>query len=181
MTSTRSELVHLAANLLLAAATVLLAWDTRRMASSTERMTQLTAKMMNVEQRPYLYCQTLMYNQIGPTTSNNTGAVQIGLVMRNPGKVIAEYAITDIALTLDGRTVERPSFINRGTRVFPSDAGVFWMPPIDRVDNPGGPKQGTLDLTLSYWTPGETNQYPYDYRMNYVLEGGDVRWVELPK
>jgi hypothetical protein len=159
------------ATLALALATVWLAVVTHRMATST-------GKLVALESRPYMTLETIAYVALMPSSTASVGAVQIELRFANTSRVLTQYTVKDISLSLDGRITETPLYLNRGGFVYPGEKATFRLCPIDRIDSVQV-IHGILNYTIGFQSPGKKGLYTSHRKLALVRDANGFNWTYL--
>lgn len=163
----------------LAIATAWMAWQTKQMANATVRMFEL-------ESRPYLAIKDLRITLAmvkeaadGPVLSCQ---MRVGLILSNPGKVLVSYEVADMSVTVAGKTVDEPHFLNKGGVVHPSGDTVFSFPMIPNLDLTDFPATGVVSIRLSFRGAGAKDEQKCSARLRYTVQRPPtehVDWIYL--
>ncbi len=143
-------------NTLLAIFTFVLAVATVILAVATWRMATSARDSVALESRPYFAFKELRFKffMIQPTegdaASPQRANVQVGLVFRNPGRVLIHYEVKAIQVTLNNTGVESPSFESLGSPIYPNEQAEFWYVAIPQVDVSAFPRTGMIEYTVEY-------------------------------
>ena len=161
-TNERTQQLIACATALMAVATIWLAWKTTQMVG-------IASRQIGIDERPYLALDGFEIRQIKPDTTSTMGSFKLGLRFRNTGRVIAQYRVLEINVTVDGGIQENPHYKNMRGTVYPEDRGVFWCAAIDNVDVASFPKKGIVDYTIDYGSPGRTETYTTHRKIEYTI------------
>ncbi len=105
---------------LLAVATVVLAGATW----------QLNKKAFELETQPHFAFKNFHFKVFVEPSDKNDGLektrLKIGLIFRNPGKVLIRYEVKSLRLTFGGQTIDNPQFATRGGSIYPEEETLFW-------------------------------------------------------
>ena len=106
----------------------------------------------------------------------------MGLLFINPGKVPVSYAIDDLRITFDGRTVDNILLKNQGGMIYPGDKSIFWYGTIPNVDILNLPKKGIAEYKAQYTSSARPQRYKSSRKIEYTLnslEPYSLDWIYL--
>ena len=174
-------------NVLLAIFTLILAGATVWLAIATWRMASVSKKSFDLESRPYFAFRDFHFRFYleQPEDENQKptkGGVKIGLIFRNPGKVLISYQVESIHITFAGITIDNPTFISSGGVIYPNDQTVFWYGLIPNIDVSPLPKTGVVEYEVTYSASNKKHQYRTMRKIQYTLNSLDpynVDWLYL--
>ena len=143
-------------NAALAILTLLLAGATVWLAVATWRMASITKASFDLESRPYFAFKNFFFKFHFEKPADDSlppakGAVRIGLIFRNPGRVLIHYKVKSIRMTFSGSTVDNPKFELMGGAIYPNDETMFWYGAIQNIDLSTMPKTGIAEYEVDYY------------------------------
>jgi hypothetical protein len=137
-------------------ATAVLAIVTHRMASATSDMADATKKSISLEAEPQLALAELRvdFDDSRDTASLAADSVwtQFVLVLSNPGKVLIQYRVEEIAITFDKiETKSDGEFRNRGGVIHPGASTLFRHPRYSISKSAQQPLTTRIRYRIRYW------------------------------
>jgi len=131
----------------MAAATVWLAIETRKMAVATKATLDLST-------RPYLAFHgiALTIGTLQNPGTHSTGAVRMGVRLRNPGKVLIYYHVPNISASFQGHGALALTFDSRGGVLHPEEEVTYFYPLIATPQPPTAPALGSIEFQISFWS-----------------------------
>lgn len=181
MTQEQTNIALAALNLVLAGATVWLAIVTWRSALVTKASFELDA-------RPYFafnnfYFIFFLDKPEDDSLPPSRGTVKIGLIFRNPGRVLINYKVKSIRVTLAGLTIDNPKFEIAGGTIYPNDQSIFWYGNIGNVDISKIPLTGVVEYDVSYYAIDGSKHYDsvrkIQYTINSIIPVSSWDWIYL--
>jgi len=174
-------------NVLLAIFTLVLAGSTVWLAIATWRMASVSKKSFDLESRPYFAFKDFHFRFYleQPEDANQKptkGSVKIGLIFRNPGKVLIKYKVESIYITFSGVTLDDPTFKSSGGVIYPNDQTVFWYALIPNIDISSLPKTGMVEYEVTYSASNKSRLYKTMRKIQYTLNSVDpynIDWLYL--
>lgn len=158
----------------LAVATVWLGAETRKMAVAAKASIELEA-------RPYLSFRGF-YVKIGTLqelSSQNTGALRIGLRLFNPGKVLVTYKVESMLVSINSTTTANPTFDTTGSVIHPAEETLFFYPVIGSLSPLKAPATLEILYRIAYWTvPADKKVLTAKVRLLLTSET-DHEWIYL--
>jgi hypothetical protein len=136
------------ATIALAAATFALAWFTNRMARTTDQSFAL-------ESRPYLAHLECRFEASNAVVDGFLEVARLLLEFENVGRVIANYELRSLVLTLNGPTAQTGAAMRRGA-IFPTKKGLIWVA-LGALPTVGSALAIRFDV--SYWAPGSDKRF----------------------
>ena len=163
--------------IILAVATVVLAYATWRMAS-------VSKKAFELETQPYFAFKNFLFKVFVDPSDKNDGLekthLKIGIIFRNPGKVLIRYEVKSLRLTFGGQTIDNPQFATRGGSIYPEEEALFWYGTIPNVDMSALPRTGSLEYVVEYSDALEQGTVTTTKRVQYTihsLKPVDFDWI----
>lgn len=131
----------------MALATVWLAVETRRMAAAAKASVDLAA-------RPYLAFHGIFLNigNLQNPGTHYTGAVRMGVRLKNPGKVLVYYHVPHITASFAGYGPLDSKFDSHGGVLHPEEEVVYFYPLIATPAPPKAPAEGEIEFQISFWS-----------------------------
>lgn len=174
-------------NTALAVFTFVLAIATVWLAIATWRMASVTKKAFDLESRPYFALKSFIFKFLVEKPTNNApsptrGDLKVGLIFRNPGKVLVHYEVKSIRVTFSGATIDNPHFERMGGPIYPNDTTVFWYGVIRNVDISSFPRGGNAEYAVEYHGVPEKGTYTTRRKIQYTInsvEPPDIDWLYL--
>ncbi len=159
---------------LLAVATVVLAGATW----------QLNKKAFELETQPHFAFKNFHFKVFVEPSDKNDGLektrLKIGLIFRNPGKVLIRYEVKSLRLTFGGQTIDNPQFATRGGSIYPEEETLFWYGTIPNVDMSALPRTGFVEYVVEYSDALEQETVTTTKRVQYTinsLKPFDFDWI----
>ncbi len=147
----------------------------------TFRMMSVMKATHEIESRPYLAFDGLSFTLL-TNDNKRIGTLKVGIIFRNPGKVLTRYDIEKVELRIaDGEIQQRESLaVTRGGSVFPGSSRIFFLTPADHVVIDQGIVQGAVEYELRYAVPTLAASYRSMRKLNFVyfIDAGHYEWVE---
>jgi|GEM_PF-1978221 len=174
-------------NVTLSSLTFLLAGATVWLAVATWRMASITKASFDLESRPYFAFKNFMFTfHLEKTADGSTppakGYVRIGLIFRNPGRVLIHYKVKSIRITFSGSTVDNPNFKLMGGPIYPNDETIFWYDAIPNIDLSTMPKIGIVEYEIDYYAIEKKQTLKSSRKIQYTIRSIDpynMDWLYL--
>jgi hypothetical protein len=106
---------------------------------------------------------------------DGTWSIEVGLRLQNTSDAYLRYEVEQMAVVIQGRAVENPTFYNRGTIIEPHGTDTFRYPFVTGV--PDGWQTGSVEFTVRYGHPSA----PLRYRKSQTLRLTTSRLIGVPR
>lgn len=161
-------------NVALTILTLLLAGATVWLAVATWRMASITKASFDLESRPYFAFKNFFFKFLLEKPTDDSlpparGAVRIGLIFRNPGRVLIHYKVKNIRITFSGSTVDNPKFELMGGSIYPNDETIFWYGTIPNIDLSAMPKTGIVEYEVDYNAIEKKQTFKSSRKVQYTI------------
>jgi hypothetical protein len=156
---------------ILVIATVILAIATIFLAIATYNMANVSRKSFDLDSRPYFAFINFNFRFFLEKSSKNKEitATRIGLVFKNPGRVLIHYQVRSIHFTLAGSTIDNPQFENLGGYIYPNNETVFWYGTLPKTDISTMPIIGVGEYEIDYSGVGQEKLYTTKRKIKYTI------------
>lgn len=174
-------------NVALTILTLLLAGATVWLAVATWRMASITKASFDLESRPYFAFKKFFFkfNLEKPADDSlppAKGAVRIGLIFRNPGRVLIHYKVKSIRITFSGSTIDNPKFELMGGPIYPNDETIFWYGTIPNINISTMPQIGIVEYEVDYHAIEKKQTFKSSRKIQYTISSitpFNIDWLYL--
>jgi len=150
-------------------------------------MASITKASFDLESRPYFAFKNIFFKFFLEKPADDShpptqGAVRIGLIFRNPGRVLIHYQVKTVRITFSGATVDNPTFELMGGAIYPNDETVFWYGTIQDIDLSTMPKTGIVEYEVDYWVIEKKRAFKSTRKIQYTINSIDppvMDWLNL--
>ena len=108
--------------------------------------------------------------------------IRIGLIFRNPGRVLIHYKVKSIRITFSGSTIDDPKFKLMGGAIYPNDETIFWYDAIPNIDLSTMPKTGSVEYEVDYHAIEKKQTFKSSRKIQYTINSIDpynMDWLYL--
>jgi hypothetical protein len=134
----------------------------------TFKMARIMERTYEIAHRPYISFENLQF-EILVNEATNVAALQIAIILRNAGNVLAHFKMKSISITLGDRRIDNPVFNNSGGSIFPGSTTKFKYDTFHNFDLSAVPVSGEVRFQIEYGMLSDTLTHKSTKELSYDL------------
>ena len=134
----------------------------------TWSMANIMKKTLFLDRRPYLAFENLNF-EIFQDPITSLFNIQIGLILKNAGKVLLKYEVVNIEIVIPPIQHQTLNMLNKGGHIFPGFTNIFRYSLFKGLDSSKMPWNGTVNFEIRYWSDTREEEYSTKRKLTFSL------------
>lgn len=132
--------------------TIVLACITGYYAIITHKIMAFQKKSLELEKRPFIVSETLLYKIIIEKPDDIIAGLQIGVRLKNVSKVLINYNVTKIVGSIQNLSIHQPNFINKGGYLYPGQSTDYYYDTFKNIEINKPFIEGKFEYEIEYYS-----------------------------